>query len=122
MHIVTHEEVAKGRGLPVARGARLGRSRIVWGWTAGLGGPVLLTLVLSGVHLGLANDVLLYLALTVGAALLGGLYPALASAAVGSLLLNWFFTPPVSRITISDPKNILALAIFVSAPSPWPPS
>ncbi|MFE1027904.1 ATP-binding protein [Streptomyces sp. NPDC058818] len=113
VHIVTHEEVAKGRGLPVARGARLGRSRIVWGWFAGLGGPVLLTLLLNAVHLGLANDVLLYLALTVAAALLGGLYPALASAAVGSLLLNWFFTPPVNRITIADPRNILALAIFV---------
>ncbi|GAA2564459.1 MULTISPECIES: sensor histidine kinase [Streptomyces] len=113
VHIVTHEEVAKGRGLPVARGARLGRSRIVWGWFAGLGGPVLLTLLLSAVHLGLANDVLLYLALTVAAALLGGLYPALASAAVGSLLLNWFFTPPVNRITIADPRNMLALAIFV---------
>ncbi|MEJ1197576.1 MULTISPECIES: sensor histidine kinase KdpD [unclassified Streptomyces] len=113
VHIVTHEEVAKGRGLPVARGARLGRSRIVWGWLAGLGGPVLLTLLLNAVHLGLANDVLLYLALTVAAALLGGLYPALASAAVGSLLLNWFFTPPVNRITIADPRNILALAIFV---------
>ncbi|WP_121749674.1 sensor histidine kinase KdpD [Streptomyces sp. E2N166] len=113
VHIVTHDEVAKGRGLPVARGARLGRSRIVWGWFAGLGGPVLLTLLLNAVHLGLANDVLLYLALTVAAALLGGLYPALASAAVGSLLLNWFFTPPVHRITIADPRNILALAIFV---------
>ncbi|MBZ6258751.1 sensor histidine kinase KdpD [Streptomyces olivaceus] len=113
VHIVTHEEVAKGRGLPVARGARLGRSRIVWGWFTGIGGPVMLTLLLSAVHLGLANDVLLYLALTVAAALLGGLYPALASAAVGSLLLNWFFTPPVNRITIADPRNILALAIFV---------
>ncbi|MEV5550782.1 sensor histidine kinase KdpD [Streptomyces sp. NPDC052309] len=113
VHIVTHEEVAKGRGLPVARGARLGRSRIVWGWAAGLVGPLLLTLLLNTVHLGLANDVLLYLALTVAAALLGGLYPALASAAIGSLLLNWFFTPPVNRITIADPKNILALAIFV---------
>ncbi|MFB6555473.1 ATP-binding protein [Streptomyces sp. NPDC056405] len=113
VHIVTHEEVAKGRGLPVARGARLGRSRIAWGWLAGLGGPVLLTLLLNTVHLGLANDVLLYLTLTVAAALLGGLYPALASAAVGSVLLNWFFTPPVNRITIADPKNILALAIFV---------
>ncbi|MFE5396752.1 ATP-binding protein [Streptomyces sp. NPDC056568] len=113
VHIVTHEEVAKGRGLPVAHGARLGRSRIVWGWIAGLGGPVLLTLLLNSVHLGLANDVLLYLALTVAAALLGGLYPALASAAVGSLLLNWFFTPPVDRITIADPRNMLALAIFV---------
>ncbi|ANB09009.1 histidine kinase [Streptomyces ambofaciens] len=113
VHIVTHEEVAKGRGLPVAGGARLGRSRIVWGWFTGLGGPVLLTLLLNSVHLGLANDVLLYLALTVAAALLGGLYPALASAAVGSLLLNWFFTPPVDRITIADPRNMLALAIFV---------
>ncbi|MFE0824402.1 ATP-binding protein [Streptomyces sp. NPDC058794] len=113
VHIVTHEEVAKGRGLPVARGARLGRSRIVWGWFTGLGGPVLLTLLLNTVHLGLANDVLFYLALTVAAALLGGLYPALASAAVGSLLLNWFFTPPVNRITIADPRNMLALAIFV---------
>ncbi|GJF20879.1 MULTISPECIES: sensor histidine kinase KdpD [Streptomyces] len=113
VHIVTHEEAAKGRGLPVARGARLGRPRLVCGWLAGLGGPVLLTLFLNSVHLGLANDVLLYLALTVAAALLGGLYPALASAAVGSLLLNWFFTPPVNRITIADPRNMLALAIFV---------
>src|SRR6478609_3923921 len=30
VHIVTHEEVAKGRGLPIARGARLSRARIIW--------------------------------------------------------------------------------------------
>ncbi|WP_282700251.1 sensor histidine kinase KdpD [Streptomyces sp. CC219B] len=116
VHIVTHDEVAKGRGLPVARGARLGRSRIVWGWLAGVGGPALLTLLLTHVDadLGLANDMLLFLMLTVTAALLGGLLPGLASAAFGSLLLNWFFTPPVHRITIADPKNALALAIFVA--------
>ncbi|WP_369172937.1 DUF4118 domain-containing protein [Streptomyces sp. R28] len=115
VHIVTHEEAAKGRGLPVARGTRLGRSRIVWGWLTGVGGPVLLTLLLTHVNsdLGLANDMLLFLTLTVAAALLGGLYPALASAAVGSLLLNWFFTPPLHRISIADPKNLLALVIFV---------
>ncbi|WP_369232767.1 ATP-binding protein [Streptomyces sp. R21] len=113
VHIVTHEEVAKGRGLPVTRGARLGRARIIWGWLVGLAGPVVLTVLLSTVHLGLANDVLLFLTLTVAAALLGGLFPALASAAFGSLLLNWYFTPPVHRITIADPKNVLALAIFV---------
>ncbi len=96
VHIVTHEEAAKGRGLPVARGARLGRPRILAGWLVGVGGPVLLTLLLTHVDadLGLANDMLLFLTLTVAAALLGGLYPALASAAVCSLLLNWFFTPP----------------------------
>ncbi|MFC8244056.1 ATP-binding protein [Streptomyces chartreusis] len=115
VHIVTHEEAAKGRGLPVARGARLGRPRILAGWLVGVGGPVLLTLLLTHVEadLGLANDMLLFLTLTVAAALLGGLYPALASAAVCSLLLNWFFTPPLRRITIADPKNLLALVIFV---------
>ncbi|MET7898430.1 sensor histidine kinase KdpD [Streptomyces mirabilis] len=115
VHLITHDEAGKGRGLPVARSARLGRSRVVWGWLTGVTGPALLTLLLAGVapEVGLANDMLLFLALTVAAALLGGLYPALASAVVGSLLLNWFFTPPVHTLTIADPKNIVAIAIFV---------
>ncbi|MEV7339187.1 sensor histidine kinase KdpD [Streptomyces sp. NPDC093544] len=112
VHIVTHDEAGKGRGLPVARGARLGRSRIIWGWLVGVVGPVLLALFLNTVDLGLANDMLLFLALTVAAALLGGLYPALASAAFGSLLLNYYYTPPLHRLTIADPKNIVAIAIF----------
>ncbi|MEU4349249.1 sensor histidine kinase KdpD [Streptomyces sp. NPDC023838] len=114
VHIVTHDEVAKGRGLPVARGARLGRARSIWGWLSGVAGPALLTLLLTNVDadLGLANDMLLFLTLTVAAALLGGLLPALASAAFGSFLLNYYFTPPVHQITIADPKNILAIAIF----------
>ncbi|MFF4035434.1 ATP-binding protein [Streptomyces sviceus] len=113
VHIVTHDEVAKGRGLPVARSARLGRARILWGWLVGLAAPVLLTLLLTTVDLGLANDMLLFLAVVVAAALLGGLFPALASAAVGSLLLNYFYTPPLHRWTIADPKNIVAIVIFV---------
>ncbi|MCH6159256.1 sensor histidine kinase [Streptomyces marispadix] len=116
VHIVTHEEVAKGRGLPVARGARLGRSRIMGGWVVGVAGPALLTLLLNGVapDVGLANDMLLFLALTVAAALVGGLMPALVSAAVGSLLLNYYFTLPTHRLTISDPKNIVAIIVFVA--------
>ncbi|MBW8700310.1 Sensor protein KdpD [Streptomyces sp. MBT84] len=114
VHIVTHEEVAKGRGLPVARGARLGRSRIVAGWLVGVLGPVILALLLNTVDLGLANDMLLFLALTVAAALLGGLLPALASAAFGSLLLNYYYTPPLHRLTVADPRNIVAIVIFVA--------
>lgn len=115
VHIVTHDEAAKGRGLPVARGARLGRSRLIWGWLVGVAGPALLTVLLNQLvpDLGLANDMLLFLTFTVAAALLGGLLPALASAAFGSLLLNYFFTPPLHEFTISDPKNIVAIAIFV---------
>ncbi|MEU3407807.1 sensor histidine kinase KdpD [Streptomyces sp. NPDC006670] len=115
VHIVTHDEAAKGRGLPVTRGARLGRPRIIWGWLTGVVGPALLAVLLNQVvpDLGLANDMLLFLTFTVAAALLGGLLPALASAAFGSLLLNYFFTPPLHEFTISDPKNIVAIAIFV---------
>ncbi|WP_406433360.1 DUF4118 domain-containing protein [Streptomyces sp. NBC_00631] len=114
VHLVTHDEAGKGR-LPLGRSARLGRSRLIWGRLTGVLGPVLLTWLLTSVapDMGLANDMLLYLALTVAAALLGGLLPALTSAVVGSLLLNWFFTPPVHTLTIADPKNIVAIAIFV---------
>ncbi|GAA0318853.1 sensor histidine kinase KdpD [Streptomyces polychromogenes] len=116
VHIVTHDEAAKGRrGLPVARGARLSRSRVIWGWAAGIAGPAVLTVLLSRFvpEPGLANDMLLFLTFTVAAALLGGLLPALASAAFGSLLLNYYFTPPLHEFTVSDPKNIVAIAIFV---------
>ncbi|MEU8672028.1 sensor histidine kinase KdpD [Streptomyces anulatus] len=114
VHIVTHEEVAKGRGLPMARGARLGRARIIWGWIVGVVGPVLLAVVLRSMEdaPGLANDVLLFLFLTVAAALLGGLRPALASAAVGSMLLNYWFTPPTHTLTVQDPENLVAIVIF----------
>ncbi|MGW3626789.1 ATP-binding protein [Streptomyces sp. NPDC000880] len=115
VHIVTHGEVGQGRGLPIPRGARLGRWRLIWGWLVGIAGPALLTLLLNSVapDVGLANDVLLFLSLTVAAALLGGLIPALASAAVGSLLLNYYFTPPIHQLTIADPRNLVALVIFV---------
>ncbi|MEV0277531.1 sensor histidine kinase KdpD [Streptomyces sp. NPDC050610] len=115
VHIVTHEEVAKGRGLPVARGTRLGRPRIVAGWCAGVIAPILLSLFLTQLDddgPGLANDVLLFLFLTVVAALLGGLLPSLASAAVGSLLLNFYFTPPTHNLTVQDPQNLVAIVIF----------
>ncbi|MEU7097255.1 sensor histidine kinase KdpD [Streptomyces longwoodensis] len=115
VHLITHDEAGKGRGLPVAKGARLGRSRLIWGWLVGVLGPVLFTFLLTSAipDVGLANDMLLFLTLTVAAALLGGLHPALASAVVGSLLLNWYFTPPVHTFTIADPENIVAIAIFI---------
>ncbi|MGP3978895.1 ATP-binding protein [Streptomyces sp. 8N114] len=114
VHIVTHEEVAKGRGLPGARAARLGTVRVVAGWLTALGAPTLLTFLMlaSDPGIGFANDVLLFLVLTVAAGLVGGLLPALASAAVCSALLNYFFTEPVRTWTISDGRNVVSLAVF----------
>ncbi|MDT9683748.1 DUF4118 domain-containing protein [Streptomyces sp. TRM76323] len=118
VHIVTHGAAGRGRGLPAARRSRLSRVRSAWGWSVGVLGPCLLTWVLSVLEAGadtgpgLANDMLLFLALTVAAALLGGLLPALASAAAGSLLLNWYFTPPTRTWTVDDPENMVAIAVF----------
>ncbi|MCZ4119287.1 sensor histidine kinase [Streptomyces sp. H39-S7] len=115
VHIVTHEHAAKGRGLPSARGAGLGRARVVAGWLTGVIGPVLLALLLTGWHPGMsqATEMLLFLTLTVAAALVGGLFPALAAAFAGSLLLNYYFTPPTHSFTIAEPENIIAIVIFV---------
>ncbi|MFE2427623.1 ATP-binding protein [Streptomyces sp. NPDC059373] len=114
VHIVTHEQAAKGRGLPIARGGRLGRSRVIAGWLTGLAGPVLLTLLLTHTGIGLPSDMLIFLTCTVAAALLGGLLPALASALVGSALLNYYFTPPIHTLAIADSENIVALVVFAA--------
>ncbi|MFJ8073695.1 ATP-binding protein [Streptomyces sp. NPDC096176] len=114
VHIVTHDAVGRGRGLPKRQRSRLGGPRLVAGWLVGVAGPLLLTLVLTsmGGGTGLANEMQLFMAVTVAAALLGGMWPALASATVGSLLLNWYFTPPVHTWTIADPENIFAFFVF----------
>ncbi|MBB1245609.1 sensor histidine kinase KdpD [Streptomyces durbertensis] len=115
VHVVTHEQAAKGRSLPVVRGGRLGRTRRLAGWCLGTAGPVLLTLALSGAHssFGFAGETLLFLTLTVVTALTGGLWPALTAAATGSLLLNFFFTEPYHTLMIDAPENVLAIAIFL---------
>nr|WP_095875178.1 sensor histidine kinase KdpD [Streptomyces sp. TLI_235] len=116
VHVVTHEHAARGRpGLPGRLPVKLGRLRTVAGWLLGCIGPVLLTLLLLalGPGVGLPTAVLLFLTLTVGAALVGGVFPAIASALVGSLLLNYYFAPPTHTFTITDRANILALGVFV---------
>ncbi|KRV48537.1 histidine kinase [Wenjunlia vitaminophila] len=116
VHIVTHEHAAKGRGRPRRPPAGLGRTRTALGWLTGVLAPLLLTVTLTAVapDPGFASDTMLLLAVTVAAALVGGLLPALAAALVSSLLLNYYFTPPTHTLTIAEPRNILAIAVFVA--------
>jgi two-component system, OmpR family, sensor histidine kinase KdpD len=74
-----------------------------------------LTVGLHAVHtrLGLPSIFLLYLTAIVAVALVGGTWPALASAITASGLINWFFTPPTHTWRIADPENVLALVVFV---------
>ena len=64
--------------------------------------------------LSLSDDLLIFLVCVVGVAVVGGFWPAVLAAVTASLLLNWFFTPPVHTFTIADPQNMLALLLFVT--------
>ncbi len=113
VHLVTHEQVNRGRG-PVLPDTALSLHRRAAGFAAAVGGLLILTLLLT--HLrserSLPSDIMLYLAAVVIVALIGGLYPALFAAVLGSLLLNFYFTPPLHRFTIADHENIPALLVF----------
>jgi two-component system sensor histidine kinase KdpD len=116
VHLVTHEQVKKGRGRIAGGRSALGwlRRGIGFGLVA-VGLPVL-TVVLAVMRkdLSLPSDILLFLAWVVIVALVGGMYPALAAAVVGSLLLNYYFVPPIHQFTISEQENILALVVFLA--------
>ncbi|MCW2711957.1 MAG: sensor histidine kinase KdpD [Marmoricola sp.] len=87
----------------------------MWGYLLALVLPVLTSLVLAGLRhsLNLSSDVLLFLLMTVVAALVGGVWPGLVSAVAGATFLNYFFTPPLHTLTVDEPNNALSLGVFV---------
>lgn len=77
--------------------------------------PLLTAALVPAQHaLSLSDDLLIYLVGVVGVAVVGGFWPAVAAAVTASMLLNWFFTPPVHTFTIADPQNMLALLLFIT--------
>src|SRR5215469_8743157 len=93
----------------------IGRRRILAGVLM-IGGLPLLTLALSAhsLHLDLGDDLLIYLVAVVAVAVVGGFWPAVLAAVAASLLVNWYFTPPVHTLTIADGQSLLALLLFVT--------
>ena len=96
-------------------GQALGRPRLVVGWLLAILAPLLITVSLVP----LRNErtpsfeALLFLVATVVCALVGGLWPALAAALLGSLLLNFFFTPPLHTLSIGNAEDVVALLLFL---------
>lgn len=115
VHLVTHEQGAAA-GRPRWYASPLSKRRQVAGLVLSVVLPLLLTFVLqlSDDPDQLPLDVLLFLAVTVLVALVGGMLPALVAALGGFLLMNWYFTPPVRRLTVSEPLNVVALLVFVA--------
>ena len=115
VHIVTHSRMGRGRGLPRSRGGLTRRRQIMGYVLAALLCP-LLTLVLANLRgdLNLTSDVLAFLVAVIVVALVGGFVPAILVAIAGSLLLNYYFTPPIHQWTIAEANNALALVVFVA--------
>jgi two-component system sensor histidine kinase KdpD len=114
VHIVTHSQMGRGRGLPSLRGG-LPLPRRVAGYALAIALAPLLALVLANLrhHLNLTSDMLVFLIGVIAVALVGGLLPAVIAAIVGSLFLNYYFTPPFYTFNINEPNNALALVVFV---------
>ncbi|HEV2636048.1 MAG TPA: ATP-binding protein [Actinocrinis sp.] len=123
VHMVTHEPPAWNSGRAKVRAllppnplrvAAWGHGR--WrGPTAAVLVPPAMTAVLTPAthQINLTSQVLLFLAAVVAISRLGGLLSALIAALWGSLLLNYYFIPPVHSITIAEPNNAIALVVFI---------
>jgi two-component system sensor histidine kinase KdpD len=114
VHVVSHDYVGKGRVLPRLTSGLTLRRR--------LSGFALATVLLATLvpicasmrpELSLGSDLLLFLLAVIIVSLVGGFLPAFVSAIVASLLLNFYFVPPIHKFTINQHENILALAVFV---------
>ncbi len=114
VHIVTHAEMGRGSGLPRLRGSLSLRRRVYGFAVAAVLGP-LLTLALASARgqINLISDTLAFLVLVVIVALIGGIYPAIFAAVGLSLLLNYYFIPPLHTFTIAAGNNLLALVVFI---------
>ncbi|WP_432000282.1 ATP-binding protein [Streptomyces sioyaensis] len=115
VHTVTHEHAGQGRRR-VAPGSGLPRSRRVAGPVAGLVLPVLLTLALRAVSgplaLNLTSEALLFLLTVLGVACIGGVVSALLASITTSLLLNYYFIPPIGHFTFASANIVVAQAAF----------
>jgi two-component system sensor histidine kinase KdpD len=114
VHVVSHDYIGKGRVLPKLTGGLTVQRRIAG---AVVGAVLFAVLTLISTHLRgsvtFGTNLLLFMLVVVICALVGGFWPALAAAIIASLLLNYYFVPPMHRFSISEPENILALALFV---------
>jgi len=92
------------------------RRRQIAGAGLGLIGLPLLTLLLKQLTgtLSLEGEVLLYMLAVVAIALVGGLGVALLGALAAAGLINYYFVEPKHTLSVSEPDQAVALAVFVA--------
>lgn len=115
VHIVTHAAAGSGFSLPKLGGA-LSRGRMLIGFAVALiAGPLLSWLLVTfHTETSITSDVLAYQLLVIVVALIGGIWPGLFAAVLSGLTLNFLFVQPIHTLTISDPRQFLALVFYVA--------
>ncbi len=94
----------------------ISRRRQLAGALLAAAGLPLLTALLAALRpeLNLSDDLLIYLVAVVCVTVVGGFWPAVFASVAACLLLNWYFTAPLHTFTIAEPRNLLALVLFVT--------
>jgi two-component system, OmpR family, sensor histidine kinase KdpD len=119
VHMVTHEEASRG----VSVRSISPRERRVASWLAALAVPSIIcavTYFFVDPYLGISGESALFFVGVLVVALLGGVTPAILSALLSGLLLNYFLTAPRFSFTIAEPDSaitavvLLAMAIAVA--------
>jgi two-component system sensor histidine kinase KdpD len=100
--------------IPSLRQVPLPGLRRLAAWTLGVIAPVALTIGLTPFRssLGLAGALLCDLLAVVCVALLGGVLPALLATTTAVLLSDYFFTPPLHTLRVTNPVDVVALITF----------
>ena len=101
--------------LPVRGTSRNGENGGAAAWALCVVGLPLLTAVFSTFrsHISVGSALMIDLCVVMAAAVLGGRWHGLAASVLAFSLTNWFLTPPLHTLTVSEPENVVALTVFV---------
>ncbi|MEU6266784.1 sensor histidine kinase KdpD [Saccharopolyspora shandongensis] len=114
VHMVTHAEAGGRRFLRKITRNPLSSARRLWGWVLSVLVPSAVTAVAYYFgDVALSTDVVGYFLATVIVALVGGMAPAIITALLSGGLLNFFLTPPLYTLTVSEPQNLVTLVAMM---------
>lgn len=116
VHLVPVPFPGRAPVLSARRHAFSPRRRML-GWLAALVLPVIATVVSlsAGGLIGPSSAALVFMLAVVGVALIGGLPAALVAVVGATLLLNYYFTPPLYSLAVVEPRHFVALVLLLIA-------
>ncbi len=113
VHMVTHEEASRGISLKSISP----RERRLVSWLAALAVPSAIcgiTVALLDTFLGIGGESALFFIGVLIVALLGGIAPAVLSALLSGLLLNYFLVSPRYTFTIAEPDSAITVVVLLA--------